>query len=132
MIFINHYNKLFILILFLFANVSSADNLLYTDLKNICAINENSDIKNNETSENLKSDKLSCFYYINGYLEVTNHNCKFDLFADKLHKLNTKNIKFEQILKALDIYDQKFSTIENGNAIDHLWGVLNKHWPCNN
>ena len=42
------------------------------------------------------------------------------------------NIKFEQILKALDIYDQKFSTTESGNAIDHLWRVLNKHWPCIN
>ena len=132
MIFINKSNKLFFFIFFLFANVTSADNLSYTALKNICAINENSDFQNKEIKEDLKVKKLSCFYYIKGYLEVTNHNCKFDLFTDKLHKLNTNNIKFEQILKALNIYDQKFSTIDNGNAIDHLWSVLNKHWPCNN
>ena len=132
MIFINHSGILLFLIFFLFAHVCSANNLLYTDLKNICAINESPNFKNKQTNESSKAKKLYCFYYINGYLEVANHNCKFDLFEDKLHKLDTTKIKFEQILKALDIYDQKFSTIANGNAIDHLWGVLNKHWPCNN
>ena len=55
-----------------------------------------------------------------------------DLNSNNLHKLNTTKINFEQILKSLDIYDQKFSTITDGNAIDHLWSVFSKHWPCNN
>jgi len=47
-------------------------------------------------------------------------------------ELSNNEINFEQIFKSLDIYDQKFSTISSGNAIDHLWSVFNKHWPCNN
>ena len=82
--------------------------------------------------EKIKTKELACFYYIKGYLEVANHNCMFDLNSNNLHKLNTTKINFEQILKSLDIYDQKFSTIASGNAIDHLWSVFSKHWPCNN
>ena len=129
MIFINQLTKLFFSF-FLIINVSYAENLLYTDLKKMCEFNEYSQLRNEENK--VKNKRLACFYYIKGYLEVANHNCKFDLYSNKLHKLDTTNIKFEQILKSLDIYDQKFSTIANGNAIDHLWGVLNKHWPCNN
>ena len=113
----------------LIANVSYAENLLYTDLQKICELNEDSI---QEYKDKIKTKELACFYYIKGYLEVANHNCMFGLNSNNLHKLNTTKINFEQILKSLDIYDQKFSTITSGNAIDHLWSVFNKHWPCNN
>ena len=122
MIFNNQISKLFFSFL-LIVNVSYAENLLYTDLQKMCEFNEDLNPENKE---------LACFYYIKGYLEVANHNCMFDLNSNNLHKLNTTKIKFEQILKSLDIYDQKFSTITSGNAIDHLWSVFSKHWPCNN
>ena len=122
MSFINQFGKLFFSF-FLILNVSYAESLLYKDLQKMCELNENSNQENKE---------LSCFYYIKGYLEVANHNCAFDQYSNNLHKLDTTNIKFEQILKSLNIYDQKFSTIESGNAIDHLWSALNNHWPCNN
>ena len=35
------------------------------------------------------------------------HNCQFDLIPDQLHKLNTRGVKFDQIIKALEIYSQK-------------------------
>ena len=128
MIFNNQISKLFFSFL-LIVNVSYAENLLYTDLQKICEFNKDS---NPENKEQVKANKLACFYYIKGYLEVANHNCMFDLSSNNLHKLNTTKINFEQILKSLDIYDQKFSTITSGNAIDHLWSVFSKHWPCNN
>ena len=113
----------------LIANVSYAENLLYTDLQKMCEFNED---LNPENKEQVNTKELACFYYIKGYLEVANHNCMFDLNSNNLHKLDTAKINFEQIFKSLDIYDQKFSTISSGNAIDHLWSVFNKHWPCNN
>ena len=128
MFFINQISKLFVSFL-LIVNFSYAENLLYTDLKKMCEFNKNT---NPENKEQIKTKKLACFYYIKGYLEVANHNCMFDLSSNNLHKLNTKKINFEQILKSLDIYDQKFSTITSGNAIDHLWSVFSKHWSCNN
>jgi hypothetical protein len=128
MIFNNQISKLFFSFL-LIGNVSYAENLLYTDLQKMCEFNED---LNPENKEQVNTKELSCFYYIKGYLEVANHNCMFGLNSNNLHKLNTKKINFEQILKSLDIYDQKFSTISSGNAIDHLWNVFNKHWPCNN
>ena len=48
------------------------------------------------------------------------------------HKLNTKGVKFDQIIKALEIYAQKNNKVKNGNAIDHLWNIFNKFWPCEN
>ena len=128
MIFNNQITTLFFSFL-LIINVSFAENLLYTDLQKMCEFNKNT---NPENKEQIKTKKLACFYYIKGYLEVANHNCMFDLSSNNLHKLNTTKINFEQILKSLDIYDQKFSTITSGNAIDHLWRVFSKHWPCNN
>ena len=128
MIFNNQISKLFFSFL-LIVNVSYAENLLYTDLQKMCEFNKDS---NPENKEKIKTKKLACFYYIKGYLEVANHNCMFDLSSNNLHKLNTTKINFEQILKSLDIYDQKFSTITSGNAIDHLWSVFSKHWPCSN
>ena len=128
MIFNNQISKLFFSF-FLIVNVSYAENLLYTDLQKMCEFNKD---LNTENKEQVKTKKLACFYYIKGYLEVANHNCMFDLSSNNLHKLNTTKINFEQILKSLDIYDQKFSTITSGNAIDHLWRVFSKHWPCNN
>ena len=113
----------------LIANFSYAENLLYTDLQKICELNEDSI---QEYKDKIKTKELACNYYIKGYLEVANHNCMFDLNSNNLHKLNTTKINFEQILKSLDIYDQKFSTITSGNAIDHLWSVFSKHWPCDN
>ena len=128
MIFSNQISKLFFSF-FLIVNVSYAENLLYTDLQKICEFNKDSNPVN---KEQIKTKKLACFYYIKGYLEVANHNCMYDLSSNNLHKLNTTKINFEQILKSLDIYDQKFSTITSGNAIDHLWSVFSKHWPCSN
>ena len=128
MIFNNQISKLLFSFL-LIVNVSYAENLLYTDLQKMCEFNKD---RNPENKEQIKTKKLACFYYIKGYLEVANHNCMFDLSSNNLHKLNTTKINFEQILKSLDIYDQKFSTITSGNAIDHLWSVFSKHWPCNN
>ena len=128
MIFNNQIGKLFFSFL-LIANVSYSESLLYTDLQKMCEFNK---VSNPENKEQIKTKKLACFYYIKGYLEVANHNCMFDLSSNNLHKLNTTKINFEQILKSLDIYDQKFSTITSGNAIDHLWSVFSKHWPCNN
>ena len=128
MIFNNQISKLLFSFL-LIVNVSYAENLLYTDLQKMCEFNK---VSNLENEEQIKTKKLACFHYIKGYLEVANHNCMFDLNSNNLHKLNTTNINFEQILKSLDIYDQKFSTITSGNAIDHLWRVFSKHWPCNN
>ena len=127
MIFYNQISKLFFSFL-LIVNVSYAENLLYTDLQKMCQFNEDSNPKN---IEKIKNKELVCSNYIKGYLEVANHNCIFDLHSDNLHKLDTTKINFKQILKSLDIYDQKFSTITSGNAIDHLWSVFNKHWPCN-
>ena len=103
--------------------------LFFSFLQKMCEFNKDS---NPENKEQIKTKKLACFYYIKGYLEVANHNCMIDLSSNNLHKLNTTKINFEQILKSLDIYDQKFSTITSGNAIDHLWSVFSKHWPCNN
>ena len=128
MIFNNQITTLFFSFL-LIINVSFAENLLYTDLQKMCGFNEDSKTEN---EEKVTTKELACFYYIKGYLEVANHNCMFGLNSNNLHKLNTTKINFEQILKSLDIYDQKFSTITSGNAIDHLWSVFNKHWPCNN
>lgn len=128
MIFNNQISKLLFSFL-LIVNVSYAENLLYTDLQKMCEFNKDT---NPENKEQIKTKKLACFYYIKGYLEVANHNCMFDLSSNNLHKLNTTKINFEQILKSLDIYDQKFSTITSGNAIDHLWSVFSKHWPCSN
>ena len=128
MIFNNQISKLLFSFL-LIVNVSYAENLLYTDLQKMCEFNKDT---NPENKEQIKTTKWACFYYIKGYLEVANHNCMFDLSSNNLHKLNTTKINFEQILKSLDIYDQKFSTITSGNAIDHLWSVFSKHWPCNN
>ena len=65
-----------------------------------------------------------------GYLEIANHNCQFDLIPDQLHKLNTRGVKFDQIIKALEIYSQKNTRVKKGNAIDHLWNIFNKFWPC--
>ena len=128
MIFNNQISKLLFSFL-LIVNVSYAESLLYTDLQKMCEFNKD---RNPENKEQIKTKKLACFYYIKGYLEVANHNCMFDLSSNNLHKLNTTKINFEQILKSLDIYDQKFSTITSGNAIDHLWSVFSKHWPCSN
>ena len=128
MIFNNQISKLFFSFL-LIVNVSYAENLLFTDLQKMCEFNK---VSNSENIEKIKTKELACFYYIKGYLEVANHNCMFDLSSNNLHKLNTTKINFEQIFKSLDIYDQKFSTITSGNAIDHLWSVFSKHWPCNN
>ena len=128
MIFNNQISKLFFSFL-LIVNVSYAESLLYTDLQKMCEFNKDT---NPENKEQIKTKKLACLYYIKGYLEVANHNCMFDLSSNNLHKLNTTKINFEQILKSLDIYDQKFSTNTSGNAIDHLWSVFSKHWPCNN
>ena len=128
MIFNNQISKVFFSFL-LIVNVSYAENLLYTDLQKMCEFNK---VSNPENIEMIKTKELACFYYIKGYLEVANHNCMFGLNSNNLHKLNTRKTNFEQILKSLDIYDQKFSTITSGNAIDHLWNVFSKHWPCNN
>ena len=46
-------------------------------------------------------------FFIEVYLEVANHNCQFDLFPDQLYKLNTKDVKFDQIIKAYKIFAQK-------------------------
>ena len=128
MIFNNQISKLFFSFL-LIANVSYSESLLYTDLQKMCEFNK---VSNPENKKKIKTKELACFYYIKGYLEVANHNCMFGLNSNNLHKLNTRKTNFEQILKSLDIYDQKFSTITSGNAIDHLWNVFSKHWPCNN
>ena len=130
MIFNNQISKLFFSFL-LIVNVSYAENLLYTDLQKMCEFNADSNQENKENKEKVQTKELTCFYFIKGYLEVANHNCMFGLHSNNLHKLDTKKINFDQILKSLDIYDQKFSTNASGNAIDHLWSVFNKHWPCN-
>ncbi len=130
--FTNNLYKFFLIHqLFFFINICYAENLKFKDLKNICLIDLNSNF-NFKKKEKRIATKESCFLYITGYLEVANHNCEFDLLEDNLHKLDTTGIKFEQILKSLNIYSQKFSTNKNGNAIDHLWTALNKQWPCRN
>tara|TARA_A100001011_G_scaffold31250_1_gene30230 strand:+ start:302 stop:736 length:435 start_codon:yes stop_codon:yes gene_type:complete len=74
--------------------------------------------------------KAVCESYIKGYLAVANHNCRFDIYADSLHKLNTKNISINQIIKAFELYDQTLIDNSNKTIIDHLWLALNPHWPC--
>ena len=75
-------------------------------------------------------EKALCKSYIRGYLAVANHNCKFDIYADNLHKLNTKNISINQITKAFELYDQTLVNGSNKTIIDHLWLAFNPHWPC--
>ncbi len=75
-------------------------------------------------------EKEVCESYISGYLAVANHNCKFDIYADNLHKLNTKNISINQITKAFELYDQTIVNSSNKSIIDHLWLAFNPHWPC--
>ena len=101
----------------------------FKKLTEICSIKTNSK-KIKESIFTNYANNEACKLYVSAYLEVANHNCKFDLYQDKLHKLDTKSIKFEQILKAIEIYAQKSSTKENGAAIDHLWMIFNRHWPC--
>ena len=101
-----------------------ADSLKFNDLTEVCSIYTNSELNHH--------NKGACFFFIKGYLEVANHNCQFDLFPDQLHKLNTKRVKFDQIIKALEIYAQKNNKVKNGYAIDHLWNIFNKFWPCEN
>ena len=74
--------------------------------------------------------KEVCESYIRGYLAVANHNCKFDIYADNLHKLDTKNIAINQITKAFELYEQKLVDGSNKTIIDHLWLAFNPHWPC--
>ena len=74
--------------------------------------------------------KEVCESYIRGYLAVANHNCKFDFYADKLHKLDTRNISINQITKAFELYDQTLVDGSNKTIIDHLWLAFNPHWPC--
>ena len=73
-----------------------------------------------------------CEAYITGYLDVANHNCKHDLYTDRLHKLDTISISFKQIIKAIEIYAQMLSKKTDGKTIDHIWRALNPHWPCKN
>ena len=101
-----------------------ADSLKFNDLTEVCSFDTNSELNHH--------NKGACLFFIKGYLEVANHNCQFDLFPDQLHKLNTRGVKFDQIIKALEIYAQKNNKVKNGNAIDHLWNIFNKFWPCEN
>lgn len=74
--------------------------------------------------------KEVCEAYIKGYLAVANHDCQFDIYSDNLHKLDTKHVSIKQIIKALEIYDQKLGKGSNGVIIDHLWSAFSPHWPC--
>ena len=75
-------------------------------------------------------EKEVCESYIRGYLAVANHNCKFDIYTDNLHKLDTKNISIKQITKAFELYDQTLVDETKKTIIDHLWLAFNPHWPC--
>ena len=75
----------------LISTSSIADNLKFNYLTEVCSFDTNSEANNR--------NKEACHFFIRGYLEIANHNCQFDLFPDQLHKLNTKGIKFDQIIK---------------------------------
>jgi hypothetical protein len=125
-----YFNKLGLIIIISFfsfnliSTSSFADSLKFNYLTEICSFDTNLEANNR--------NKEACHFFIRGYLEIANHNCQFDLFPDQLHKLNTKGIKFDQIIKALKIYAQKNTEVKSSNAIDHLWNIFNKLWPCRN
>ena len=108
--------------IYLISTSSTAESLKFNYLTEFCSFDTNSKANNH--------NKESCHFFIRGYLEIANHNCQFDLFPDQLHKLNTRGVKFDQIIKALEIYSQKNTRVKKGNAIDHLWNIFNKFWPC--